>query len=76
MNVMKYYSGCLVRYMRGTRAVAAMEYAIVVGVIVVAVGAAMMLFQKEVTGLIDGVAKELKATGKEVVSKTGDNTKK
>ena len=39
MNIVKHYGGALVRYLRATRAVAAMEYAIIVGVIVVGVGA-------------------------------------
>lgn len=46
-------------YLRGTRGVAAMEYAIIVGVIVVGVGAAMALFQDEVIDLIQGVTADL-----------------
>ena len=49
MNIIKYYAGYLVRYLRGTRAVAAMEYAIIVGVVVVGVGAAVVLFQTNIT---------------------------
>lgn len=39
-------------YLRGTRAVAAMEYAIVVGVVLVGVGAALTTFNTQVTALI------------------------
>ena len=52
MNIIKYYAGYLVRYLRGTRAVAAMEYAIIVGVVVVGVGAAVVLFQEKITAFI------------------------
>ena len=48
MNIIRHYGGHLVRYLRGTRGVAAMEYAIVVGVVVVGVGAAVAAFQDEI----------------------------
>ena len=42
MNIIiRHYCGYLVRYLRETRAVAAMEYAIIVGVVVVGVGLAV-----------------------------------
>lgn len=62
MNIVKHYGGALVRYLRATRAVAAMEYAIIVGVIVVGVGAAVALFQDEIVGIIDDVTADLKTT--------------
>ena len=53
-----WYLGC---YLRGTRGVAAMEYAIIVGVVVVGIGTAVALFQDEVTGLINDVTTDLDA---------------
>ena len=50
MNIIRHYGGYLVRYLRGTRGVAAMEYAIIVGVVVVGVGAAVAAFQDEING--------------------------
>ena len=62
MNIIRHYGGYLVRYLRGTRGVAAMEYAIIVGVVVVGVGAAVVLFQKEVTKFIADAAGDLGKT--------------
>ena len=52
----------LARYLRQTRAIAAMEYAIIVGVVVVGVGLAVGLFQDEITGLIQDVTADLATT--------------
>ena len=62
MNIIRYYSGHLVQYLRGTRGVAAMEYAIIVGVVVVGVGVAVTAFQAEIVGLITDVTVDLKGT--------------
>ena len=62
MNIIRHYGGYLVRYLRETRAVAAMEYAIIVGVVVVGVGLAVGLFQDEITGMIKDVTADLKTT--------------
>ncbi|MCY4441894.1 MAG: hypothetical protein OXE53_17010 [Deltaproteobacteria bacterium] len=59
MNRIMNYAGCVGRYLRDTRAVAAMEYAIIVGVIVVGVGTAVALFQNEVVDLIQGVTTDV-----------------
>ena len=68
MNIVKLYGGALVRYLRATRAVAAMEYAIIGGVIVVGVGLAVGLFQEQVVGVITDVTADLKKT-KETIPK-------
>ena len=68
MNIIKYYAGYLVRYLRGTRAVAAMEYAIIVGVVVVGIGLAVGLFQDEIVGIITDVTTDLKETRKDIVT--------
>lgn len=70
MNVIKRCATYVVRYLRGTRAVAAMEYAIIVGVIVVAVGAAVMTFQDAIVDMITDVTADLEATSKEVTKTT------
>ena len=57
----------LVRYLRGTRAVAAMEYAIIVGVVVVGVGLAVGLFQDEIVAVIEDVTADLKTTRTTIV---------
>lgn len=43
------------RYLRETRAVAAMEYAIIVGVVVVGVGATAVTFSTEITDFLKSV---------------------
>ena len=62
MNIIRHYGGYLVRYLRETRGVAAMEYAVVVGVVVVGVGAAVALFQKDVTKFLANVTADLTTT--------------
>ena len=62
MNIIRQYGGYLVRYLRGTRGVAAMEYAIVVGVVVVGVGAAVAAFQDEINTFIGNVTADLTTT--------------
>ena len=63
MNIIiRHYCGYLVRYLREKRAVAAMEYAIIVGVVVVGVGVAVGLFQDEIVGVIVDVTTDLKTT--------------
>ena len=51
----------LVKYLRATRAVAAMEYAIIVGI-----GLAVGLFQDEIVGVITDVTTDLKDTRKDI----------
>ena len=60
MNSIMHYCGHLVRYLRGTRGVAAMEYAIIVGVVVLGVGAAVTAFQVEIADIISDVTTDLK----------------
>ena len=50
------------RYIRNTRAVSAMEYAILVGVIAVAVGGALTIFGDQVSEAVDKVGKNVIAT--------------
>ena len=61
MNRIMHYAGYLGRYLRGTRAVAAMEYAIIVGLVIVGVAAAVTAFQNEITGLFDRAGKKVNA---------------
>ena len=57
-----YLSRYLGRYMRGTSGIAAMEYAIIVGIVVVGVGAAVAAFQDQIVGLIGDVTADVTAT--------------
>ena len=50
------------RFRRATGAVSALEYAILVGVIAVAVGAALVTFGDEITTAIEKIAGNLKTT--------------
>ena len=65
MNIFKHGKLCaeyLGLYLRGTRGVAAMEYAIIVGVIVVGVGAAALAFMADIKTFMDGVGDEITGT--------------
>ena len=55
MNIFKHGKLCaeyLSLYLRGTRGVAAMEYAIIVGVVVVGVGVAVVAFTTDIENFI------------------------
>ena len=62
MSMIKQCVWYLRQYLRGTRGVAAMEYAIIVGVVVVGVGLAVGLFQEEIVKVITDVTADLKTT--------------
>lgn len=51
MKIKRYGKGFF-RYLRSTRAVSALEYAILVGVVVAGVGAAVTTFSNEITAMI------------------------
>ncbi len=59
-----YLSRYLGRYLRGTSGIAAMEYAIIVGVgvVVVGVGVAVATFQDAIVGLIGDVTTDVTNT--------------
>ena len=60
MNRIMHYAGYLGRYLRGTRAVAAMEYAIIVGLVIVGVAAAVTAFQERNTNLFNRAGAKVK----------------
>ena len=60
--IIKHCAAYLSRYLRDTSGIAAMEYAIIVGVVVVGVGAAVATFQAEIVGLITDVTADVTAT--------------
>ena len=66
------YAGCVGRYLRDTRAVAAMEYAIIVGVVVVTVGTAAVAFQAEIAGLLAKVTSDINAVDAKIETTRGD----
>lgn len=51
MKRIMHYAGYLGRYLRGTRAVAAMEYAIIVGLVIVGVATAVGVFGDKIEAL-------------------------
>ena len=62
------YTKKFVRYLRNNKAVSALEYAILIGIIAVAISAALVTFSSEVTKAVKGVGDKVgKATPKEGV---------
>ena len=55
MSIVKYW----VQYLRGTQAIAAMEYAIIVGVVVVGLAAAAATFNTNITNFINTMSGRL-----------------
>ena len=61
MTTMKHYAKKLSAYLRNSKAVSAMEYAILVGVIAVALGAALATFGTNITTAIEKVGSNVVA---------------
>lgn len=59
MRTLTHYTGKFVRYLRNTRAVSALEYAIVVGVSAVVLFAAYETFRGNIKGAITALAQQL-----------------
>ena len=59
MTTMKHYAKQLSAYLRNSKAVSAMEYAILVGVIAVALGAALTTFGSSITDAISKVGQNV-----------------
>ena len=55
MEIIRYVG----QYLRGTRAIAAMEYAIIVGVVVVGVGLGVSAFSTEIQSYLTAVTTEV-----------------
>ena len=60
-HLSKYKSRRFRRFLRANEAVSALEYAILVGVIAVAVGAAIVAFSGDLTAAIDNIGDAVKA---------------
>ena len=60
MNRIMHYAGYLGRYLRGTRAIAAMEYAILVGVLIVVVAAGVATFSGQIQNLFNRAENAIK----------------
>lgn len=58
----QYLAVCMGRYMGDKRGVAAMEYAIITGVVVVGVGAAMATFSTDIQNLLGTIAGNLQSS--------------
>ena len=63
MKKVGYYTKSFVRYLRNTKAVSAIEYAILVGVVATAMGAAVMTFQESIATALDGIGTDLEGAG-------------
>lgn len=59
MTTMKHYAKQLSAYLRSSKAVSAMEYAILVGVIAVALGAALATFGTNITSAIGTIGQNV-----------------
>ena len=70
MNRIMHYAGYLGRYLRSTRGVAAMEYAIIVGLIVVGVGVAVAAFQDEIVDVITNATTKTTAEANRITNTT------
>ena len=60
------------RFLRATEAVSALEYAILVGVVTVAIGAAVATFADDLQAVIEGIGDKVVSAGNTV--DTGDLT--
>ena len=58
----KHLAGRLCRFIRATKAVSALEYAILVGVIAVAIAAALATFSGSITTALNNIGADIAAT--------------
>ena len=61
MTTITYYTKKFVHYLRHNRAVSALEYAILVGAIAVAMGTALAAFSTQITNALDNIGKAIEA---------------
>ena len=59
------------RFLRADRAVSALEYAILVGVVAVVVGAAMVSFTGDIKGGLDAIGTKVKAPAVKTIKADG-----
>ena len=57
------YAGKLARYLRHTRAVSALEYAMIVGVIAIAIATALSIFSGNITTVLDTIGTQVGTVG-------------
>lgn len=69
--MLTYYPKKFVRYLRATRAVSALEYAILVGAIAVAMAAAMATFTNQIQSALSTIGGKIAATGMKDVGNVG-----
>ena len=69
MTTLKHYTKTLRRFLRNNKAVSAMEYAILVGAIAVALGAALVTFGENITSAVEKIGENLKSTHSTVGNK-------
>ena len=69
MTTLKHYTNSLRRFLRNNKAVSAMEYAILVGAIAVALGGALTLFGTQISNAVNTIGENLKSTHSTVGNK-------
>lgn len=72
MTTIKRYTKEFVHYLRHTRAVSALEYAILVGAVAVAMAAAMTAFTGELESTLESIAKTATDTSEKVPNSEDD----
>ena len=64
MKKVGYYTKSFVRYLRSTKAVSALEYAILVGVITTAMGTAVYTFSDSIDDALKNIGSDLETVSK------------
>ena len=59
---MKHLSGRFRRFVRSTKAVSALEYAILVGIVAIAITAALATFSDSITTALDNIGDDISGT--------------
>ena len=59
------------RFIKANEAVSALEYAVLVGVVMVGVGGAVLAFSDDVSEAITGIGDTVKTTGSGITTQTG-----
>ena len=70
MTTISYYTKKFVHYLRHNRAVSALEYAILVGAIAVAMGAALVTFSGNITAALTAIGTSVSSVGTKAPSAT------
>ena len=75
MQTIVHYTRQFIQYVRNNRAVSALEYAILVGIIATAIAGALITFGRDVTATIEGLGDGLTAADTAVPNFSGPPAK-